>query len=171
MTDAQPLQPAEDAKWRFLQAAPMLDSRHRGIRCMARLMRELACGNERRFAELAHTISKDWVRYQRDTDRVGSEDIAGYTRTPQVNDPIDALNRGVDDCDAKARLFVALCLAGGLQARMEKLANRAGMLQHVYASVFLDGSWLPVETTLRRAVIGDEPRSVPFERDSKEWLR
>lgn len=165
------LQPAEMQKWRFLVASPFLDSRHRRIRAMAGLMRELSGTDDVRFALLAHCIARDWVRYVRDTGRVGEEDIAGYTRSPTPSDPVDALDRREDDCDAKARLFCALCLAGRVKARMMPLSNRAGMLQHVYAEVWLGDQWLPVETTLRRAVIGDAPRSVPFERGTEEWLR
>lgn len=165
------LQPAELQKWRFLVAAPILDSRHPRIRAMAGMLWECACGRVRAFAELAHCLARDCVTYTRDTARVGEEDIAGYTRTPSKNDAVDALVRGTDDCDAKARLFVAICLARNVPARMEPLVNRAGMLQHVYAAVRLDGEWLPVETTLRRARIGDAPRSVPFETGTREWLR
>jgi transglutaminase-like putative cysteine protease len=165
------LQPAELQKWRFLVASPVLDSRHPRIRSIAWMLWECSGGRPRAFAELAHCVARDCVTYQRDTARVGEEDIAGYTRTPTRNDAVDALQRGADDCDAKARLFVALCLARGLRARMMPMGNRAGMLQHVYAAVEVDGKWLPVETTLRRARIGDEPRSVPFEKGKKEWLR
>jgi len=167
---APQLQPGELQKWRFLAAAPHLDCRDAKIQKLAARLLECAQRDPVRFANLAQCVARDNVRFVRDTARIGEEDIAGYTRVPGRLDAVEALVRGWDDCDAKARLFVALCLAVGIPARMEKIVNRAGALQHVYGLVELDGAWLPVELTLRRARVGDDPYTVPKEVDG-QWLR
>jgi transglutaminase-like putative cysteine protease len=168
--EAVALQPAELQKWRFLAAAPYLDCRDAKIHKLAARLFECAQRDPERFANLAQCVCRDNVKFVRDTARVGEEDIAGYTRIPGRLDAVEALVRGADDCDAKARLFVALCLSVGIPARMEKIVTRAGALQHVYAIVTLDGRALPVELTLRRARVGDDPYAVPKEADG-QWLR
>lgn len=165
------LQPGELAKWRFLAAAPYLDARTPQIRKLAANLWECAQRDPERFAHLAQCVARDNIKFVRDTARVGEEDIAGYTRVPGRLDAVDALVRGADDCDAKARLFVALCLCAGVPARMEKMETGAGMLQHVYGSVRLGDVWCPVELTLQRARVGDDPYSVPVERATGKWLR
>lgn len=132
-------------KWEWLSRAPFRDMHHQEMRRLAVLLRA-ASGDDRRFAALAHTIARDWIAYQTDTARVGGEDLGP---------PVSALARGVDDCDAKARTFCALCLAAGISAEMRPrwLGDE---LSHVYAAVKLDGRWHTVETTLARARIGDE---------------
>jgi len=132
-------------KWEYLKHAPARDMHHTEIRRLASVLR-CAAGDDVRFAALAHTVARDWIRYQTDTARVGREDL-GH--------PVTALVRGVDDCDAKARLFVALCLAAGLTAEMRD-RWRGDELAHVYAAVKLEGKWHTVELTLTRARIGDE---------------
>jgi len=125
--------------------------------------------NARIFLHLAHALARDGIRYRRDIERVGAEDIAGLTRPENQNDPVDALLRGEDDCDAKARLFVAVCLAAGRPARMvdwwRRTAHGTEMLAHVSAEAFLDRRWLPVELTLARARLGDRGNDVPREKD------
>jgi transglutaminase-like putative cysteine protease len=164
-------------KWAFLQQAPARDALDPRVRALAARLSEAAdlpggswperC---RRFAMLAHTVARDWIRYQSDTDRTGGEDIAGFTRPPAPGDAFEALGRGLDDCDAKARIFPALCLAAGIPAEMvprwegEKLA-------HVSARVWITGGWPPVETILARARLGETAESVPFEKGKNEWLR
>ncbi len=165
------LQPDEMAKWRFLAASPYLDVQEPRLRKLAANLWECAQRDPERFANLAQCVARDNIHFIRDTARVGGEDIAGYTRTPGRFDAVEALIRGEDDCDAKARIFVALCLAQGVPAKMMPLQNGAGMLQHVFAAVRLGEPWLPVELTLRRARVGDDPYAVPVERTTGQWLR
>ena len=89
---------------------------------------------------------------------------------PDFGSPADAIERGVDDCDAKARGFVTLCLLKGLRAEMVPYWKN-GQLKHVYARVLLDGQWLPVELTLARARLGEDPFRVPKEPQTGQWLR
>lgn len=169
--------PAEERKWEFLQRAPERDARNPGLRQVARHLLVAAGGRHRHrvFAHLAHALCRDGIRYRSDTARTGAEDIAGLTRDPQQGDALDAWHRGEDDCDGKARLFCALCLAVGLQARMvdhwKPTAHEDGAerLAHVSAEVSLDGRWLPVELTLARARLGERGEEVPKERNG-QWL-
>jgi transglutaminase-like putative cysteine protease len=155
-------------KWSYLERAALQDARHPGIVRLAALCLELAAGNTQRALVMAHAVAGRGIRYQLDTARVGAEDIAGFTRPAAAGDPVDAWRRGVDDCDAKARLFVALATALGVRARLAPLWS-GELLSHVYAEVDLGGAWVPVELTLARAMIGEFPRAVPKEADGK-WL-
>jgi transglutaminase-like putative cysteine protease len=168
-------------KWMFLRDIPQTDKWHRRIRDLAGHLYRASEGNPRRFALLAHAVARDWIHQETDTKRVGHEDIAGLTRNPTADDAVDALDRGVDDCDAKARLFVAICLAGGLNAHLVPYwlsdgkqshaeTGRAGeQLFHVAAACFVDGQWLPVELTLSRARLGEPGEKVPVEPGSRKW--
>lgn len=165
--------PGERAKWEFLLAVPERDARDYRVQAVARYLLGAAYNNVRTFLHLAHALARDGIRYERDIARVGSEDIAGLTRPPEPRDPIDALVRGRDDCDAKARLFVALCIAAGRPARMVGWWRETGhgtqMLAHVSAEAFLDRGWMPVELTLARARLGETGAQVPKER-SGAWM-
>lgn len=150
-------------KWQFLEAAPFADARDMRIVGAARGLR-VAARSDLVFAHLAHALARDGIRYKTDMARVGREDIqdAGAVWTAYV--------RGVDDCDAKARFFCALCLAGELQARMVPRWEN-GALIHVSAEVRLAGNWYPVELTVARARLGDLAENVPFEKGTGRWLR
>lgn len=167
-------------KWHYLQQVPSRDAGNPKIRDIAYQFRLASGGNPMRFAQLALTVARDWIKQLIDTDRVGGEDIAGFTREPMPDDAVSALIRGYDDCDAKARIFVALCLAGGLNARMVPYWEREGQpltpwgdptkkLAHVAAEVYLNGKWIPVETTLSRARVGELGMQVPKEKSGR-WL-
>jgi transglutaminase-like putative cysteine protease len=57
------------------------------------------------------------------------------------------LERGFGDCDAKARLFVALALGAGLEAEHEPIF-RGDSFPHVRARVLLGGRWLFVDPSI-----------------------
>lgn len=181
-------------KWNFLRFIAATDRWDDNIRNLAKhLLGASQCCDglhswQRRFAMLAHTVARDWIHQVSDTVRTGGEDIAGLTREPSENDATDALSRGTDDCDAKARLFVALCLAAGLRARVvpywktpdgktthERDAfglsgpAQGSKLFHVAAEVWLDNTWQPVELTLSRARLGERGELVPFESGTRKW--
>lgn len=158
-------------KWRFLSDAPKGDARNPQIAELAKHLWRAAYGNPSRFASLAQTVARDWIKQVTDTVRVGQEDIAGLTRTPTPDDAVDALRRGIDDCDAKARLFVALCLAVGVPAEVVGWWSKSDVpdLVHVSAKVHLSGRWRPVELTLSRARLDELGTSVPFEKGTKTW--
>lgn len=165
---------AELAKWEFLERAPQIDRTNPEIVARAKALRRAAGRSDLHFAMLAFALARDCIPYVTDTARVGGEDIAGYTRPARATDPVDALNRAAsgegkragDDCDAKARLFVALCLAAGLSARMVPRWSGA-RLAHVSAAVRLGGKWWHAETTLARARLGEREDAIPKEKDGK----
>lgn len=151
------------AKWSALARETAQDAFHPDVAALALALRALAGGNQHRIATLAHTIARDWIPYQTDTARVGVEDMAGVTR-PREH-PLAVLARK-DDCDSKARLFVALCRAAGLRAELIPLW-RGPVLQHVSARVWIDGQPRDVETILARATLGETHQDVPKEADGK----
>ncbi len=83
-----------------------------------------------------------------------------------VNDPgveiLDsasvAIVRGFGDCDAKSRLFVALCLACGIPARIQPRFREGGKrFPHVLAAVQLDNCWYEADPTIINSRIGQIP--------------
>ncbi len=83
-----------------------------------------------------------------------------------VNDPgveiLDsasvALARGFGDCDAKSRLFVALCLACGIPARIQPRFREGGKrFPHVLAAVQLNHQWYEADPTIVNSRIGQIP--------------
>lgn len=160
-------------KWAFLERAPARDAADPVIQDVARSLWRVALGTgetgeraRRAFAHLAHALARDCVRYETDTKRTGGEDIAGFTR--RQGHTLEALERGKDDCDAKARLFVALCLAAGLRARMVPRWE-GETLRHVSAAVTIGGRELAVETILARARLGEVAEQVPYEKGAHGW--
>jgi transglutaminase-like putative cysteine protease len=166
---------SELAKWKFLEAAPAIDAKEPKVRELASALNVAAQGDARRFVRLAMAYCRDVIQYETDTDRVGIEDIQ------PAGELSDIIERGVDDCDGLARLFVALCLArGGIRAEMrpgwkKNEAMPGGQeLAHVFAHVWEDGAFHTVELTLERARFGDPPRDVPKEVTGPRtghWLR
>lgn len=63
------------------------------------------------------------------------------------------------DCDDHARLVAALLFAAGCEARVVGVANAEGRLVHVCAQVRDAGAWQWVETTVRGATYGEEPKA------------
>jgi transglutaminase-like putative cysteine protease len=153
-------------KWQLLQEVTATDASNPKLKRMAELLWELSQNRPIRFLKLALAVARDGVTYESDIKQFGHEDIAGVTRAPDPDDAIDAYNRGSDDCDAKARLFVALCLAAGFNARLWPLWKH-GVLQHVAGEVLLDRKWIHAETILARAQLGEMHTDVPKERDGK----
>lgn len=168
----------DEQKWLYLEGVPHLDAQHPRIKLLAESLTRAAGGEPTRTAQLIMTVARDWIRQTSDVQERGGEDIAGLTRPPTPDDAIDALRRGEDDCDAKARLFVAMCLAAGLEARMIPTWATCGVsestpkgrtLTHVSAAVELKGVWQPVELTLSRARLGEIGKEVPKEVKTGKW--
>jgi len=176
------LEPEEMRKWEFLRDVPRRDATSREtpgnetLRQVALMIASIAMHSpwpQWVFGNLALTIARDCVRYSTDGDRVGREQIDGYT-DPYVS-PFLPFTRGLDDCDAKARLFVALCLCRDLNAQMVPRV-KARKLAHVYGRLFCVGpddsvpKWYYAETILRRARLGEIAESVPKELETGKWL-
>jgi transglutaminase-like putative cysteine protease len=165
----------ERRKWEFLRDAPTRDALDPDLREVARHLAAIAAlspAPEWCYAQLALALARDCIAYQLDVDRVGREQIDGYTDPP--DSPLRGLIRGFDDCDAKARLFVALCLANGLPAGMVD-RWKGTRLAHVYGRVLVRWlretmpRWFFAETILRRARLGDIAESVPKEIETGRW--
>lgn len=153
-------------KWAFLERAPEHDALDPGLQDVARALWRASLCRPLVFAHLVHALARDGIRYQTDTKRTGGEDIAGFTRRQSY--PLEPLERGTDDCDAKARLFVALCRAVGLRARMVPRWD-GETLRHVSAAVTIDGKELAAETILARARLGETAEQVPEEKGTHRW--
>ncbi len=159
-------------KWEFLRTAPPIDAQEPLVRSVASSLFQACGGNVEKFVRLAMAYVRDVVLYQTDTERVGQEDIQ------PKGELSDIILRGVDDCDGKARLFCALCIAEAVDARMvahwEHDASLPGgvELSHVSAELidFKGRSHVPVELTLYRARLGEVPKDIPKER-SGHWLK
>jgi hypothetical protein len=173
--DISNLTPLEREKWQRLQQLPVLDAQNPALIEVARNLYQVARLSpwpSWAFACLALSVSRDLIVYQRDLDRVGREQIDGIT--DPYTDPLLPLKRGYDDCDAKARMFVALNLAIGQRAELWP-REKEKKLAHVYARVFVLGpqsqraEWVFAETILRRARLGEAAEQVPKE-TSGQWL-
>lgn len=167
--------PEEWRKWQFLEAIPTKDASDPNLRGIADCLRNAARESafpDWTFASLCLALARDGIQYQTDTERVGREQIDGFT-DPYVS-PLVPYRRGWDDCDAKARFFVGLCLAGGLEAKMVG-RWRSGRLAHVYGTVNCQAPkeparrWHIAETILARARLGDIAERVPKESDTGKW--
>lgn len=178
-------------KWLFLRDAPAKDATRPEVQALAEnlwAVASMARFPRWAYVELAQAVARDLIRYVPDTTRVGREQIDGFT-DPYIS-PLAPLERGTDDCDAKARLFVTLCLARKIAAEMVPTPSvqevAAGKeLRHVSARVFIAlpaydrnsndltedaPRWVPVETILARAKVAEPANNVPVERDTGNWL-
>jgi transglutaminase-like putative cysteine protease len=170
-----PHDPGDEKKWEYLRTVPAVDASKPQMQELAAALDLVARRSPWRdwaYAQLALAVARDCILYELDTDRVGREQIDGFT-DPYVR-PDLPLVRGIEDCDGKARMFVALCLAGRVRAEMVP-GWRGDRLGHVYARAWLAGPkqsprWWFAETILRRARLGEESPSVPKEVETGKWL-
>ena len=170
-----PHEQADEQKWKFLQSAPAIDAGKKQIQELAAALDVVSKRSQWRdwvFAQMALALVRDCILYKLDTDRVGREQIDGLT--DPYERPDLPLVRGVEDCDGKARMFCALCLAGGVRAEMVP-GWKGDRLGHVYARAWLAGPhtgprWWFAETILRRARLGEESPKVPREIETGKWL-
>lgn len=156
----------DSEKWQLLQEACVVDSKSPKIIKMAKMIWGLSQSRPVRFFKLALAVARDGIEYESDIKQFGHEDIASVTRSPKAGDAIEAYERGYDDCDAKARLFVAICLAGGFNARLWPLWKH-GQLRHVAAEVRFQGRVYHAETIISRARLGDMHTDVPKETNGR----
>lgn len=176
--------PADEwERWEFLRDSPLKDANTKELQRAAGVIGQGTFlwipgppnRRARAFAEVALALCQRELKYRSDTDEFAKEeDIRGFTRTD--DGPLAAVARGADDCDEKARLFVALCLAVGLSARMVPWWHPVNLtLDHVSAEVLLEeegggASWVHAECILRRAQLGEMADDVPREANGK-WLK
>ena len=133
----------EKARW--LDSASKGDADHVAVRRLAARFRSLP---PMRRAAALHQWVRDRIRYVRDPGR------------EQFADATTVLQRRFDDCDGKARLFVALARAAGLEARIRPIMHGDDFV-HVQAEVRLAGhpradreGWVVCEFILRGVPLG-----------------
>mgnify|MGYP002624809821 CR=1 FL=1 len=149
---------------RFTLGSPYIEVRHNRIRSLAReLEKEVADG------------ATDWQRVEAIYDHV--LEVAEYAEGPDKS-AIDTLRDGVADCQGRSALFIALCRASKVPARMVWVDG------HCYPEFYLEhddgqGSWYPCESAGDRA-FGEMPiaRTILQKGDKfrvperpREWLR
>jgi transglutaminase-like putative cysteine protease len=158
----------DEHKWQLLSDMPRIDANNPKLQRIAEQLWSISMRRPKVYLRLAFALAKDGISYESDIKQFGHEDISGVTRYPEPDDAIDAFERGSDDCDAKARFFVALCLAKGFRARLWPLWKN-GVLTHVAAEVEVNNQWVHAETILSRARLGEMHTDVPKELKSGKW--
>ncbi len=81
---------------------------------------------------------RDHVRYTRDV--LGVETIA---------DPLTTLRRQSGDCDDQVTLLCSLCESVGYPTRFVVAGYSSQDFEHVYAQIFVYGSWIDADPTER----------------------
>lgn len=134
-----------------------------------------------RFPEVQHLAERFGAAHPDPLDRARAmhryvRDTIGYRRDPggieEFADSGHVLHVREDDCDGKARLFVALCRAAGLLARIRPVATPARGFYHVQAEVdpFRTGRWMLAELILRGVELGQGASDAPRDAAGRRWL-
>ena len=188
--------PTEKANW--LDAAATLDAAHPSVRNKAiELLRDVMVGPT--FATPANAVDGrrigqaiehvfDWVRdsiaYKE--DRTHPHDLGDPTdgeRGEEFADSATILQRRFDDCDGKARLFVALVRAWrfpGVEARIKPVFDARGEFAHAQAEARWPGSerhpgaqpegWVMTDPIVRNARFGQSPLEVARKPGGGWWV-
>lgn len=162
-----------DEKARWLDAASSLDSLRDGLRkAVARFLPIQSA--EQRTREIQRYV-RDRIHY------VADWRVSNGQPGEELADSESILRRGYDDCDGKARLFVALVRAAemarplGTVARIRPIfkkhplefvhvqaeARWPGSARLPYAEAYDGGGWVLVETILKGCEIGQNPDDCP----------
>lgn len=147
------------AKAQWIDAQASLDARKPAVRELAtRYAHAKGPNNPEGLARDLHAFCRDAIRYVRDPS---FEELADSTTI---------LQRGFDDCDGKARLFVALCRAVSLDARIRPVFKGRDFV-HCQAEVRWPGSeklptqqgdgWILAELILAGCELGQDPETLP----------
>jgi transglutaminase-like putative cysteine protease len=149
----------QKAQW--LDAAASLDARHPGIRELAiRFMKARGANNQEGIARDLHAFARDSIAY-----------CYGPSHQ-EFADSWTILNRpggACDNCAGKARVFVALCRAVEIQARIVPNFRNPNEFNHVQAQVRWPGSenqplaeqggWMRAELIIQGVPLGAGPES------------
>ncbi len=113
---------------RFLSPSPYIESRHESIR---KLAPEIVADKAEAWDKVLAIF--DWVRAK-----------VKYKFDTQIKSSTAALEDGVGDCEEMTSLFIALCRANGIPARM------VWVPQHCYPEFYLqdddgNGHWFPCQ--------------------------
>lgn len=167
-----------EEKARWLDANASLDAAMVRVRELAGRFRA-AHHDPEELARSIHRWVRDSIRYVSDTAKV-----AKWRPNPEGEEFADSetiIARDFDDCDGKSRLFVALCRAAGIEARIRPVFTRHPFdFVHVQAECRWPGSeslpeaeaggWLLAELILRDCKLGQDPDTVPRGKDGKRLL-
>ncbi len=129
---------------RFTNGSPYIEVKHRSIRALAKkIFNDLAKTNE---------SATDWQKIETIYDHVLEQ--IDYVEGPDKS-AIDTLRDGQADCQGRSALFIALCRANKIPARMVWVDG------HCYPEFYLEhaekeGSWYPCESAGTRA-FGEMP--------------
>ena len=158
--------PQEKARW--LDEAAQADARLPLTRRLAvTVARKIDPNRKDLLAEELHRFVRDSIHYVHDPsfEEFASSDVT--------------LQRGIGDCDDKARLFVALARSVGLEAHIRPVYNKQGDFVHVQAIVRWPGSqsyrlaypdgWIVAEFIVEGARLGDDFPQFP--RDAAGRIR
>lgn len=151
--------PNREAKARYMQQAAEQDSRDPQIIEWAKQFTGIEDPRERaqailRFAQLG-------IRYEHDPAWFGPN---GERHGIELLDSASVgLARGYGDCDLKARLFVAVALAAGLEARISPVFTGSNGFPHVRAEVHFEDEtsghrpWTIADPTIVNSDLGRLP--------------
>jgi transglutaminase-like putative cysteine protease len=150
--------PSREAKARYMAEAAVHDAGDPAIRSWARQFTSLPPAAR---AEAILRFVQRCIRYTRDP---AWYDKAGRRHGIELLDSSSVgLQRGYGDCDLKARLFVALCLASGLRARIDPVFEGTEGFPHVRARVYMPsgetgaGEWEVADPTIVNSSVGKLP--------------
>ena len=146
--------PGREAKAQYMAEAALRDARDPAVISWAHQF--MALPPEQRAAAILRFCQLG-LRYQRDP---AWHDQAGNRHGIEVLDSSAVLLfRGYGDCDAKTRLFLALCKACGVPARLDPVFRGAEGFPHVRAEVLDEttGRWLIADPSIANSTIGHLP--------------
>jgi hypothetical protein len=139
----------KEDKAQWMQEGAERDASDLDVIAWARWLAPFEGTPEREHVRILFRFVRDAIRYTKDP---GEEVLDGSAVV---------LARGYGDCDAKARLFVALCLASGINARIDPVF-RGNSFPHVRA-VWMDGDLLVVvDPCIINSDVGELPRGAPI---------
>jgi transglutaminase-like putative cysteine protease len=149
-------------KANYIDAAASLDARHPVVRELAgRFAKARGPNDQAGIARDLHDFVRDSVTY-----------VYGPSHQ-EFADSAAILNRGWDNCAGKSRLFVALCRAVELDARIVPNFKNPDEFNHVQAQVRYPGSakdpraepggWLRAELIAKGVPLGSGPEVAPLD--------
>lgn len=149
--------PNREAKLAYMREAARQDALDSDVRAWARVFIKLP---RPELEEAILRFVQRCIRYERDP---AWYDERGHRHGIELLDSAAvALRRGYGDCDVKARLFVALCLACGVPADIEPVFRGRNGFPHVRARVLTldESTWETADPTIVNSSIGKLPRKV-----------
>ena len=145
--------PSREAKADYMSRAAVRDASDPMVQSWAKQF----VGLPRPEREEAILRMVQWgLRYERDPHWYDEDGVRHGIEL--LDSAAVGLQRGYGDCDLKARLFVALCRAAGIDARIDPVFRGIDGFPHVRARVLgVDGRWRVADPTIVNSTIGKLP--------------